>query len=148
MFITREVEQEISSSNGTVSKTVSISYNNPYKGSNCNLEAGQLCLNGTYRDYVRVYVPKGSKLTSVVGSEVKETVYEDLDKTVFEVFFTMRPESQSKLVFKYDLPKLDLSTYKMLIQKQPGTTSVKHTIIYNGNQTIVDVDQDKEVVLN
>lgn len=148
MFITREVEQEITSENGKVTKTVSISYNNPTKGSNCNLEAGQLCLNGTYRDYIRVYVPKGSKLISVVGSEVKEQVSEDLDKTVFEAFFTMRPQSQSKIVFKYELPQLDLSTYKMLIQKQSGLPTIKNTIIYNGNETVVELDQDKEVVLN
>jgi hypothetical protein len=148
MFITREVEQEIESVNGTVTKTVSISYHNPYKGSNCNLEAGKLCLNGSYRDYIRLLVPKGSKLLSVVGSEVKETVIEDLDKTVFEAFFTMRPESQSKIVFKYELPKLDLSTYRLLIQKQPGTPTIKHTIVLNGNQTIVELSQDQELILN
>lgn len=148
MFITREVEQEIENVNGTVTKTVSITYNNPAKGSNCNLEAGQLCLNGTYRDYIRVYVPLGSKLISVVGSEVKETVFEDLGKTVIDGFFTMRPQSSSKIVFKYELPKLDLTSYKMLIQKQPGTPTIKNTIIYNGNQTVVNLDQDKEVVLN
>ncbi len=148
MFITREVEQEIETTNGVVTKTVSISYNNPYKGSNCNLEAGQLCLNGTYRDYIRLLVPKGSTLISVVGSEVKETVVEDLDKTVFEAFFTMRPQSSSKIVFKYTLPSLDLSTYKLMIQKQPGTPTIKHTIILNGNETIVELDQDKELILN
>ena len=148
MYITRQVEQEIETGNGTVTKTVSISYHNPRKGSNCNLEAGQLCLNGVYRDYVRLLVPKGSKLLSVVGSEVKESVTEDLDKTVFEAFFTMRPESQSKIVFKYELPPLDLSTYKLLIQKQPGLPIVKHTITLNGNQIEVDVNEDKELILN
>lgn len=149
MFITREVEQDIEKTNGAVTKTVSITYKNPHKGSNCNLEAGQLCLNGVYRDYVRLYVPKGSKLLSVVGSEVKEVVSEDLDKTVFEAFFTMRPESQSKIVFKYELPStLDLSTYRLLVQKQPGLPTIKHTIILNGNQTTVDLDQDKELTLN
>jgi len=148
MYITRQVEQEIEMGNGTVTKTVSISYHNPRKGSNCNLEAGQLCLNGVYRDYVRLLVPKGSKLLSVVGSEVKEQVSEDLDKTVFEAFFTMRPESQSKIVFKYELPPLDLSTYKLLIQKQPGLPIVKHTITLNGNQIEVDVNEDKELILN
>ncbi|EKD53117.1 MAG: hypothetical protein ACD_61C00148G0001, partial [uncultured bacterium] len=148
MYITREVEQDIEKTDTGVTKTVSISYNNPRKGSNCNLEAGQLCLNGVYRDYIRLFVPKGSKLISVVGSEVKEQVSEDLDKTVFEAFFTMRPESSSKIVFKYELPALDLSTYRMLIQKQPGTPSIKHTIILNGNQLVVDVDQDREVILN
>jgi len=148
MFITREVEQEIEMSNGVVTKTVSLSYNNPYKGSNCNLEAGQLCLNGTYRDYVRLLVPKGSKLISVVGSEVKETVVDDLDKTIFEAFFTMRPQSQSKIVFKYTLPSLDLATYRILIQKQPGTPTIKHTIIFNGSETVVQLDADKELTLN
>lgn len=148
MFITREVEQEITTENGTITKTVSISYNNPRKGDNCNLEAGLLCLNGIYRDYVRLYVPKGSTLLSVVGSEVKEQVSEDLGKTVFEGFFTMRPQSQSKIVFKYQLPQMDLSTYKMLIQKQPGLDTVKHTITLDGNQTVVDLREDKEVTLN
>jgi len=148
MFITREVEQEIELSNGVVTKTVSISYNNPTKGDNCNLEAGQLCLNGTYRDFIRLLVPKGSNLISVVGSEVKEIVSEDLDKTVFEAFFTMRPQSQSKIVFKYELPAIDLSTYRMLIQKQPGTPAIKHTIIFNGHETVLELDQDQEIILN
>lgn len=148
MYIIREVEQEIEISGTTVTKTVSLSYNNPRKGSNCNLEAGQLCLNGVYRDYVRLLVPKGSKLLSVVGSEVKEQVSEDLDKTVFEAFFTMRPESQSKIVFKYELPPLDLSTYKLLIQKQPGLPSIKYTITLNGNQQVVEINEDKELILN
>lgn len=148
MYIIREVEQEIEMSGTTVTKTVSLSYNNPRKGSNCKLEAGQLCLNGVYRDYVRLLVPKGSKLLSVVGSEVKEQVSEDLDKTVFEAFFTMRPESQSKIVFKYELPPLDLSTYKLLIQKQPGLPSIKYTITLNGNQQVVEINEDKELILN
>ncbi len=148
MFITREVEQEITNENGVVTKTVSISYNNPRKGDNCNLEAGQLCLNGVYRDYVRLYVPKGSKLLSVVGSEVKEQTTEELGKTVFDAFFTMRPQSQSKIVFKYELPQMDLSTYKLLVQKQPGINSIKHTVTYNGNQTVFELREDKELVLN
>jgi hypothetical protein len=148
MFITREVEQEIESTGGVVTKTVSISYSNPTKGSNCNLEAGQLCLNGTYRDYIRLLVPKGSKLISVVGSEVKETVYEEMGKTVIEAFFTMRPQSQSKIVFKYELPPMDLSSYRLLIQKQPGTPPIKYTIVFNGTETVVQLDQDKELVLN
>lgn len=148
MFIIRDVEQEIESVNGKVTKTVTLNYNNPVKGSNCNLEAGQLCLNGTYRDYVRLMVPKGSTLISVVGSEVKETVTEESGKTVFEAFFTMRPQSQSKIVFKYELPQLDLSTYKLLIQKQPGLPTIKYTTIYNGSQILTDLDGDKELTLN
>ena len=148
MFISREVEQEINVVDGKVTKTVTISYNNPHKGSNCNLEAGQLCLNGTYRDWVRLYVPKGSTLVSVVGSETKEGTSEDLDKTVFDAFFTMRPESTSKLVFTYELPPLNLSPYKLLIQKQPGKDSIKYTTTLNGKQTVTDVNSDIELTLN
>ncbi len=147
MFIDREVDQEIVITDGKVTKTVTLTYNNPHKGSNCNLEAGQLCLNGTYRDWVRLYVPKGSKLISVVGSEVKEVVSEDLGKTVIEAFFTMRPQSGSKLVFTYELPDLNLSPYKILIQKQPGKPSIKYNITLNGKPTVVDLNTDRELTL-
>ncbi len=147
LFIKREVEQEITTSGGQVRKIVTITYTNPRKGSNCNLEAGQLCLNGVYRDYVRLYVPKGSKLVSVVGSEVKESTFEDLGKTVFDAFFTMRPESSSKLVFTYELPALNLSPYRLLIQKQPGLTSVKHAITLDGKPTTIDLTKDQELIL-
>ena len=147
LFITRQVEQEITTSADKVTKKVTITYTNPHKGSNCNLEAGQLCLNGVYRDYVRLYVPKGSKLTRVVGSEVKENTFEDLGKTVFDAFFTMRPESSSKLVFEYELPALNLKPYRLLIQKQPGVNSIKESITFDGKPTSFDLTTDREIVL-
>src|SRR3989338_5889417 len=147
LFITRQVEQEITTSADKVTKKVTITYTNPRKGSNCNLEAGQLCLNGVYRDYVRLYVPKGSKLTRVVGSEVKENTFEDLGKTVFDAFFTMRPESSSKLVFEYELPALNLNPYRLLIQKQPGVNSIKESITFDGKPTSFDLTTDREIVL-
>ncbi len=147
LFITRQVEQEITTSADKVAKKVTITYTNPHKGSNCNLEAGQLCLNGVYRDYVRLYVPKGSRLTRVVGSEVKENTFEDLGKTVFDAFFTMRPESSSKLVFEYELPVLNLKPYRLLIQKQPGINSIKESITFDGKPTSFDLATDREIVL-
>lgn len=147
LFITRDVEQEIITSGDKVSKKVTITYTNPHKGSNCDLEAGQLCLNGVYRDYVRLYVPKGSKLIRVVGSEVKENSFEDLGKTVFDAFFTMRPQSSSKLVFEYELPTLNLKPYRLLIQKQPGVNSIKESITFDGKPTTLDLTTDRELVL-
>ncbi len=147
LFIKRDVEQEITTSGGKVTKKVTITYTNPHKGSNCNLEAGQLCLNGVYRDYVRLYVPKGSKLTRVVGSEVKESTFEDLGKTVFDAFFTMRPESSSKLVFEYELPSFNLKPYRLFIQKQPGVNTIKQSITLDGKPTTFDLTKDREVTL-
>ena len=148
MFLERSVEQEIEVVSGKVTKTVTLNYTNPHKGSNCNLEAGQLCLNGTYKDWVRVYVPKGSQLISVVGSEDEAETGEELDKTYFSAFFTMRPESSSKLVFKYELPSnINTDTYQLLIQKQPGKPTIKHTILYNGLEQEIDLSTDTTLSL-
>ena len=81
-----------SQSDGTVTKTVTVNYKNPYPPSDCNLARGNLCLNAVLRDWFRIYVPKGSQLISDSGSEVKMTSYEDLGKTVFEGFLTVRPK--------------------------------------------------------
>jgi hypothetical protein len=145
MFITREVEQEITVDGSDIIKTVTVNYNNPYKGSNCNLEAGQLCLNGVYRDWVRFYVPLGSEIISVSGSEIKEVTSQDLGKTTFEFFFTMRPQSSSRLVVQYKVPGIDTDNYRMLIQKQPGTRTVKHTIYFDGTEQVIDLDHDTVV---
>ena len=147
MFLEREVEQEIEMDGDKIIKTVTLSYSNPHKGSNCNLEAGQLCLNGTYKDWVRIYVPQGSELISVVGSEDEAETGEELGKTYFSAFFTMRPESSSKLVFKYQLPSLNTDAYQLLIQKQPGKPTIKHNIIYNGIQQEIDLSTDTTLSL-
>jgi hypothetical protein len=148
MFIERSVEQEIALEGDRVVKTVTINYDNPHKGSNCNLEAGQLCLNGTYRDWVRVYVPQGSELINVVGSEDEPGTGEELGKTYFSAFFTMRPQSQSKLVFKYKLPSnINTDTYQLLIQKQPGKPTIKHNLIYRGLEQEIDLDSDTTISL-
>lgn len=143
LFIERNVEEEIElGADGKVSKIVTISYNNPFPASNCNLEAGQLCLNGVYRDWVRLFVPKGATLTELVGSEVEAVTAEDLGKTVFEAFFTMRPQSSSKLVFKYTLPGTYSSPYPYLIQKQPGKDVITHEILFNGKPHTVELAGD------
>ncbi|MBU1256422.1 hypothetical protein KKA49_01940, partial [Patescibacteria group bacterium] len=147
MYITRSVEQEIEATAGKVVKTVTLNYNNPHPGSNCNLEAGQLCLNGVYKDWVRIYVPLGSELISVVGSEDESVTGEELDKTYFTAYFTMRPESSSKLVFKYQLPNLNTDSYQLLIQKQPGKPAIKHHIIYNGLEQEIDLSTDTTLSL-
>jgi len=149
MFIDRSVEQNIETqSDGTLQKTVTVTYDNPHKGSNCNLEAGGLCLNGKYQDWIRVLAPKGSKLISVVGSEEDGASQDDdeLGKTIFSGFFTMRPESSSKLVFTFTLPdSISKDSYKLEIQKQGGQKIVPHTIIFNGQEKKIDLNSDIEV---
>lgn len=149
MFTDHEVEQQIEvSDDGSITKTVTIKYQNPFPSSNCDLEAGELCLNGMLRDFVRVYVPKGSELIEALGSENEVETKEDLGKTVFEAFFTLQPESQAKLIFKYKLPFKASDDYKLLIQKQPGKRNPKYTIMTSSEKQEFELLTDKELSLS
>lgn len=151
MFVEESVTQDIEvSSDGVITKIVTVSYKNPHPPSDCNLERGNLCLNATLRDFVRVYVPKGSILLDSKGSEVKVTTYEELGKTAFEGFLTVRPKGVATYTLKYKLPfKLSKnSPLPLLIQKQPGTDKNQYTIKVNGKQVQrFDLAADKEVKL-
>jgi hypothetical protein len=149
MFTTQEINQEISiDDSGQVSKKVTIVYKNPHPPSNCNLEAGELCLNGILRDVVRLYVPPGSQLKQALGFEegTVETK-EELNKTVFQGFFTLSPQSQAKIVFEYTLPlKLETDEYVTLIQKQPGKKAPQYTLTINQeHQEQFPLNTDKEL---
>ena len=150
MYLKESIDQKIEiASDGTVTKTVKIDYKNPQPPSDCNLERGNLCLNGILRNWVRLYVPKGSKLVESRGSEVKMTSTEDLGKTVFEGFLTVRPLGSAQLEVKYQLPfKVEKSPYKLLIQKQPGTQGHDYLISLNGKkQPDMKLTLDRELTL-
>lgn len=136
MFVTETVTQDYSlGSDSSITKTVTINYKNPYPPSDCNLERGGLCLNAVLRDFIRVYVPKGSQLINSQGSEVKMTSYQELGKTVFEGFLTINPQGAAKFSVTYKLPfKLDTSSMPLMIQKQPGIDSPDYTINVNGKK--------------
>jgi hypothetical protein len=152
MFVTEAVDQNYEiGSDGTITKTVTVNYKNPYPPSDCNLERGNLCLNAVLRDWFRVYVPKGSELVDVKGSEVKVTTYDELGKTVFEGFLTVRPKGVAKLTVTYKLPfKLEKgSPLPLLIQKQPGTEGFEYTISNKGKQIDkFELATDKEMKLS
>lgn len=119
-----------------ITKTITINYKNPYPPSDCNLERGGLCLNAPFRDWIRVYVPKGSILVDSKGSEVKVSTSEDLGKTVFDGFFVVKPLGTAKFTIIYKLPfKVEEgSPLPVLIQKQPGTAGHEYTINVNGKK--------------
>jgi len=151
IFIKQEVEQKIEvARDGTVTKTVTVTYKNPSPPSDCNLESGGLCLNAPYRDWVRLYVPQGSKLVDSSGFESEIEIYEELGKTVFEGFFgdkyPLRPQGQAKVSFKYQLPfKVDKGDYRLLIQKQPGADEPDYLIELNGQKQEFQLKTDKEL---
>ena len=122
MFVNEKIESETYKKGEFLYRKVTITFTNPYPHSDCNLERGGLCLNATLRNWIRIYVPQGSKLISFKGSEKKIQIYEDLGKTVFEGFVRITPLGMAKVIVEYQLPeKISLNNYSLLIQKQPGT---------------------------
>lgn len=152
LYIDQDVTQEYSiSGDGTITKTVTVNYKNPFKPSDCNLERGGLCLNADFRDWFRIYVPKGSKLVENKGSEVKMLTYDEFGKTVFEGFLTVRPLGIARLSVTYTLPfKLAKnSPLPLMIQKQPGTDNDTYTIKINGrDKASFTLDTDQTLKLN
>lgn len=151
LFVKESVAQDIKvDGDGAITKTVTVSYKNPFPPSDCNLERGNLCLNGVLRDWFRVYVPKGSQLVDTKGSEIKLTSYEELGKTVFEGFLTVRPQGTATFIISYKLPfKLKSgSPLPLLIQKQPGTLDNQYTVTFNGRKAAdFPLLTDKELIL-
>ncbi|PIR99132.1 hypothetical protein COT87_01070 [Candidatus Collierbacteria bacterium CG10_big_fil_rev_8_21_14_0_10_44_9] len=151
LFVTTELEQVINvEEGGSLTKKLILTYKNPRPGDNCNLEAGQLCLNGLLRDWQRIYVPKGSVLKAARGYELDMITTEDLGKTVFEGFFTLSPQSVKKLEVEYTVPSgvVTGDAYKLLIQKQPGTKDIKTTItLGSGKPKVYTLNSDQEIII-
>ncbi|MFA6390771.1 MAG: DUF4012 domain-containing protein [Patescibacteria group bacterium] len=128
MFVSESID---SKTNGT-EREVTIVFRNPYPASDCNLERGGLCLNATLRNWIRFYVPEGSKLISLKGSTKKVQTYNELGKTVFEGFLEIVPKGQGTVIVKYTLPpSVDIKDYSLLIQKQPGVEEQKLKVSFN-----------------
>lgn len=139
IFITQKIKHEINTKDNTVTHKVTVTYTNPSKGSNCNLEKGDLCLNApTYRDMFRFYVPTGSKLIKMTGSEVETVQYEELGKQVFEGFYgnkyPLYALSSNMVSIQYTSPIKANSNYTLYLQKQPGTKAVAYEIYVNGQK--------------
>ncbi len=137
LFVKHTVKQNIEvGDDGFITKTLILNYKNPAPFSNCNLEAGQLCLNGILRNWLRIYVPQGSQLIEFTGSEKETATYEELGKTVFEGFITVKPQGATEVRVKYKLPnKVNKgSLYKLLIQKQPGTDGYEYIVSYKNRE--------------
>lgn len=151
MFVNQEVESVVTvADDGSTSTKLTMTYKNPRKGDNCNLEAGLLCLNGILRNWQRIYLPKGSVLKSAKGYELEVATTEDLGKTVIEGFFTLSPQSVKKLEVEYSTPAGTVSgdEYKLLIEKQPGTKEIKTTVTVNSRKPkVYNLNSDQEIIL-
>ncbi len=146
IWVNYKVDQKVDiDSSGNITKTVTLTYANPQQTAVKITQARNL--NGAFRDWLRVYVPKGSQLIEAKGFESGQTTSEDLGKTVFDGFFTLTPGNTRQISFKYKLPtKAQNNTYKILIQKQGGIKTFPYTMTINGKSKLETlVDQDKEL---
>lgn len=150
MYVTSTVDQNVSiDSNGNITKTVKIHWE--------NTEPKDHWLNGSYRCWLRIYVPYGSELlTDTVDVRQMNTEWDELDygKTVFDTFVTV-PTAESEdsgpgvldLEFSYKLPKdvVEDDVYQLLIQKQPGKPDENYSVTINGQLQSYDLNRDTEI---
>lgn len=145
LYVEEKVTDEITiDGGGNVKHKVTIDYKNP--------QPSNIWLNGILRDYVRLYVPKGSKLVSSKGSDdpINTINDEGLNKTYFDAFITVRPQNSRTLSFEYALPeKVSGKDYSYLIQKQPGAKDHRYTVKINGSKKAeFDLTSDRELNLS
>lgn len=144
-FVTQSVTSQLAiDADGTLTRTLTIEYDNPAPASNCNLEAGQLCLNAPMPNYVRIYVPKGSELVESVGLDDAAVVKEELGRTVFEGFVKVNPQSTTKTIYTYALPwKQSDAPKEIVVQKQVGKDSSHYKVESLHDVHEFDLDTDR-----
>lgn len=139
LYVSYETSQTFKrNSDGTVEKTVEITYKNPQKYDGW--------LNSVLPNWTRVYVPKGSTLVKADGFETPGETTEDLGKTVFSGGFKLRPEGLKKVTLTYKLPGKYGSSIPLLIQKQPGVEGL-YTINANGQHEEFNLLADKQMII-
>lgn len=144
LFIDYSVKQIIAQApvDGMLEKTVEITYKNNHKADNCDLEAGQLCLNSTLRDWTRLYVPQGSTLVSAEGFLEDARTYDENGFTVFDGFFTLEPLGSSKLTITYKVPYTNTTDYTIKLWKQGGIEMFETLMDVTGGQEMIQVTKD------
>lgn len=139
LYIKGVVNQDIKiADDGSVTKKVKVTLKNTGKADGW--------LNAVYRNWMRLYVPEGSKLIDKkVYSDFKLT--SDLGYTVWESYSLTYPLGESVTEFTYQLPfkvRKDES-YKLLMQKQPGIDL--HVVIRLNDKVMEEFDllTDREI---
>lgn len=143
LFINHDLKISVTApENNYITNTVEITYRNSAKADNCNLEAGQLCLNATLNDWIRLYLPPNSELIEIQGLEDQEEVYEEEGYTVIDGFFKLEPLGLAKIRLSYKVPYQDQENYNLRLWKQGGIDPVPVLIDVTGGEEELLMDQD------
>lgn len=86
-----------------------------------------------YLDYVRIFVPKGSKLIKIDGSTESIAEGDEQNYHWFGAYFEVLPGRSAALSFTYQLPsqiqeQINNNQYQLKVQKQLGTGANKLTL--------------------
>jgi len=133
------VKKSVDIKEGKITSSVEITYE--------NIGEFDSVFNRGYQDYVRVYVPRGSKLINSYGSLARVNRGEELGKTFFDGYLRIAPKSKATFTLNYELPNnlITENQYKLLIQKQPGADLVKYFLQVGKNTEEFDLLTDKEI---
>lgn len=156
-FVKNEMKYQVSSQtrDGILRSTLTLNYK--HTGTD-NAWPG-----GPYKDYVRVLVQNGSKLTNATLGKVGESgenIFENMiissegDYTSFEYLIELAPQDELNLTLYYDLPTnlaltKDNKNYALYWQKQPGTQADPITFIFEPPfGTTTDTETQAQTTLN
>ena len=150
-FVTRSVKDQISlTDSGTVTHELLLEYEN-------KAPLDETSLGGFYKNYVRVFVPKGAQLKQVSRGELPLTiitegvasgsatlVLENPEFTSFENLLEIPPQGKQTLSLTYDLVSTGapLSQYGLSVRKQAGVLAPQYDV------SITKPDEWTVVLLN
>lgn len=147
-FVTQEVSKSIEVKDGKKVSTVAVTIKNPTRPDWYNIDP--CCF---YKAYMRVYVPLGSKMISVTasdGQDARGVAFDDtaLQKTYIESFTTQPKQTDLTITYVYELPDtVNLDDYKLMLQRQSGTTIDPYSISVEGVGEEVLLNSDKIISL-
>ncbi len=145
-FVTQDVYKNIEVKDGKKISTVKVTIHNPKRPSWYNIDP--CCF---YNAYLRVYAPLGSKMVSVTASDGQDpqgAEYSDtaLSKTYFESFTRQQKETDLEVIYVYELPDaVNLDDYRILIQRQSGTSVDDYKIGVEGVTQEILLNSDKQL---
>lgn len=140
-FVKREISQNVAKENDKWVKTVSIKYTYPTPSEQYSPFIKR------FRDWLRLYVPNGSQVISVEGTEDGTETGQESGKTFITGYIELGPEETKELKFKYVLPDNTVAAdkYVLTLQKQAGQPEETYNITINGKTNTFKIDTDKKI---
>jgi hypothetical protein len=148
-FVTRKVDHQIKlDEKGKAEEKVLITYDNQ--------SPSESWPAGRYKTYLRLYLPKGARLTSSLITDPKNPSLwlpfdmkyfnntEEHGKNVFGYLIEVPIKSKRQIEIKYENlqtvnPSQKINSYLLFIQKQPGAYPSDYTLTFSYPQNLVPV---------